>query len=103
LILGNDWNPNALYYAERKGIGYPTVAGVPFPSPLFEESLAKFTNEDRLGAVVVNEQILAGPDQALVMAQLERLGMSPNGTRTAFGLAFPARDLAGLANGSSNP
>jgi hypothetical protein len=103
LILGNDWNPNAFYYAERKGIGYPTVAGVPFPSPLFEESLAKFTNEDRLGAVVVNEQILAGPDKALVMTQLERLGMSPNGTRTAFGLAFPARDLAGLANGNLNP
>lgn len=52
LILGNDWNPNAFYYAERKGIGYPTVAGVPFPSPLFEESLAKFTNQDRLGGVL---------------------------------------------------
>jgi hypothetical protein len=103
LILGNDWNPNAHFYAERKGIGYPTVAGVPFPSTLFEDSLAKFNNEDRLGAVVLNEQILAGPDKAPVIAQLERLGMSPNGTRTAFGLAFPARDLAGLANGNPNP
>ena len=103
LILGNDWNPNAFYYAERKGIGYPTVAGVPFPSPLFDESLAKFTNQDRLGAVVVNEQILTGPDRTLVIEQLEKLGMSPNGIRTAFGFAFPARDLAGLANGSPNP
>ena len=102
LILGNDWNPNAFYYAERKGIGYPTVAGVPFPSPLFEESLAKFTSEDRLGAVVINEQLLLGPDRSLLMAQLERLGMAPTGTRTGFGIAFPAADLAGLANGVSN-
>jgi len=103
LILGNDWNPNAFYYAERKGIGYPSVAGVPFPSPLFEESLTKFTKEDRLGAVVVSEQILAGPDKPLLMPQLERLGMSLKGTRTGFGVAFPALDLAGLANGVSNP
>jgi hypothetical protein len=103
LILGNDWNPNALYYAERKGIGYPSVAGVPFPSPLFEESLTKFTKEDRLGAVVINEQILTGFDKPLLMAQLERLGMSPKATRTGFGVAFPALDLAGLANGVSNP
>lgn len=102
LILGNDWNPNAFYYAERKGIGYPTVAGVPFPSPLFEESLTKFTSEDRLGAVVINEQLLLGPDRSLLMAQLERLGMAPTGTRTGFGIAFPAADLAGLANGVSN-
>ncbi len=94
LILGNDWNPNALYYAERKGIGYPSVAGVPFPSPLFEESLTKFTKEDRLGAVVVSEQILTGLDKPLLMAQLERLGMSPKATRTGFGVAFPAKDLS---------
>jgi hypothetical protein len=103
LILGNDWNPNAFYYAERKGIGYPSVAGVPFPSPLFEESLTKFTKEDRLGAVVISEQILAGPDKPLLMAQLERLGMSLKGTRTGFGVAFPALDLDMLANGVSNP
>jgi len=103
LILGNDWNPNALYYAERKGIGYPSVAGVPFPSPLFEKSLTKFTKEDRLGAVVINEQILTGLEKPLLMAQLERLGMSPKATRTGFGVAFPALDLAGLANGVSNP
>jgi hypothetical protein len=94
LILGNDWNPNALYYAERKGIGYPSVAGVPFPSPLFEKSLTKFTKEDRLGAVVINEQILTGLDKPLLMAQLERLGMSPKATRTGFGVAFPAKDLS---------
>jgi hypothetical protein len=94
LILGNDWNPNAFYYAERKGIGYPSVAGVPFPSPLFEESLLKFTKEDRLGVVVINEQILTGLDKPLLMAQLERLGMSPKATRTGFGVAFPAKDLS---------
>ncbi len=103
LIFGNDFNPNAFYYAERKGIGYPSVAGVPFPSPLFEESLTKFTKEDQLGAVVISEQILAGPDKPLLMAQLERLGMSLKGTRTGFGVAFPALDLDMLANGVSNP
>jgi hypothetical protein len=103
LILGNDWNPNALYYAERKGIGYPSVAGVPFPSPLFEESLTKFTKEDQLGTVVISEQILAGQDKPLLMAQLERLGMSLKGMRTGFGVAFPALDLDMLASGVSNP
>lgn len=25
LIVGNDWNPNSLYYAERSGLAFPTA------------------------------------------------------------------------------
>lgn len=51
----------------------------------YVESLMKFIKEDQFGAVVVSEQILSGPEQVLLMAQLERLRISPKRTRTGFG------------------
>ena len=93
LILGNDWNPNALYYAERKGIGYPTVAGVPFPSPIFDESLKLFNEQDCLGAVVISEALFTGQNRDLFLEWLDKLGMSKSEIRTGFGLMFPALDL----------
>lgn len=95
LILGNDWNPNSLYYAERKGIAFPTADWIPLPGPQLDESLANLGPDERLGAVVVNEQLLNAGNQAFFADYLQKLGMSSQGQRTAFGLLFPARDLGG--------
>jgi len=95
LILGNDWNPNSLYYAERKGIAFPTADWIPLPGPQLDESLANLGPDERLGAVVVNEQLLNAGNQAFFADYLQKLGMSSQGQRTAFGLLFPARNLGG--------
>jgi 4-amino-4-deoxy-L-arabinose transferase-like glycosyltransferase len=93
LILGNDWNPNSLYYAERKGIAFPTADWIPVPGPQLDESLANLGPNERLGAVVVNEQLLNAGNQAFFAGYLQNLGMSSQGQRTAFGILFPALDL----------
>jgi hypothetical protein len=93
LIVGNDWNPNSLYYAERKGIAFPTASWIPFPGPQLDESLAKLDPAEALGAVVINERLISTDNQAGISAILEKLGMSREGTRTPFGILFPALDL----------
>ncbi len=95
LIIGNDWNPNSLYYAERKGIAFPTANWIPLPGPQLDESLANLGWDERLGAVVVNEQLLNSENQGFFSNYLQKLGMSRQGQRTAFGILFPASDLAG--------
>jgi len=93
LIAGHDWNPNALYYAERKGIAYPTSGGIQFPGPQLTESLAMLGPEEKLGAVVIAEPLLSQENQAALASILQQLGMSQEGSRTAFGIMFPAEDL----------
>ena len=94
LILGNDWNPNSLYYAERKGIAFPTADWIPLPGPQLEESLKNLEPDEQLGAVVVNEQLLASANQAFFTNFLQQRGMLLEGKRTAFGILFPAVDLS---------
>jgi hypothetical protein len=93
LIVGNDWNPNSLYYAERKGIAFPTASWIPFPGPQLDASLAMLDPTEALGAVVINERLLSPANQSGIAAILEKLGMSGQGTRTPFGILFPALDL----------
>lgn len=93
LILGNDWNPNALYYAQRRGIAFPLGPKIPFPGAQLTESLGKLTFDERLGAVLVSEVMLAEGSQSFWVEQFTRLGISTSGTQTAFGLLFPANDL----------
>jgi hypothetical protein len=93
LILGNDWNPNSLYYAERKGVAFPIADWIPLPGPQLEESLKNLGPEEQLGAVVVTEQWLTPVNQAFFTDFLKRRGMSLEGKRTAFGILFPAIDL----------
>jgi hypothetical protein len=93
LILGNDWNPTALYYAQRKGIAFPLRPEIPFSGPQLTESLEKLTVEERLGAVVVTEAMLSQASQAFWADQFAKLGISTSATQTPFGLLFPASDL----------
>ncbi|MEI8293871.1 MAG: glycosyltransferase family 39 protein [bacterium] len=92
LILGNDWSPNSLYYAERKGIAFPTADWIPLPGTQLQESLKNLGSDEQLGAVVVNEQLLTSANQAFFTNFLQQRGMSLEGKRTAFGILFPAVD-----------
>ena len=93
LIVGNDWNPNSLYYAERKGIAFPIFPTIQFPGYQLNESLAKLDPRERVGAVVINERLLTPDNKTGISAILEKLGASHQGTRTPFGIMFPAQDL----------
>jgi hypothetical protein len=94
LIVGNDWNPNSLYYAQRKGIAFPSAKWIPFPGPQIEESLALFNQDEALGAIVVNPRLIEGPqNQEFWNAFLQERGFSISGTSTAFGIIFPTLDL----------
>jgi hypothetical protein len=98
LIVGHDWNPFALYYAERKGIAQPASEGIRFPGPEFNEALTLLGPDDKLGAVVFAEPLLTPENQAPLTAILQQLGMSRNGQRTAFGVMFVAEDLQPTAS-----
>ncbi len=93
LVLGHNWSAHPLYYAERKGIDFPELPSIPFPGPQLAESLAKFSKEEKLGAVVIAESLLTQENQAVFASVLQQLGMSREGSRTAFGIMFPAEDL----------
>ena len=92
LVLGNDWNPNSLYYAKRRGIAFPTYRTIPFPGPQLEESLKLLGEEEALGGVVVNEQLLQGEQAVIIRDWLEVKGFDLEGTRTAFGVLFSKSD-----------
>ncbi|MEM4727193.1 MAG: hypothetical protein QXD04_02930, partial [Candidatus Bathyarchaeia archaeon] len=92
LVVGNDWNPNSLYYADRRGIAFPTFKTIPFPGPQLEESLAKLDPEEALGAVVVNPALLQSHPKVIEEFLTVR-GFSRQGTPAAFGVIFPALDL----------
>ena len=97
LIVGNDWNPNSLYYAERRGIAYPASGGIQFPGPQLTESLAMLGPNEKLGAVVISSALLTAENQAKLASILQQLGMSLNGQNTPFGVLFPAEDLQVVA------
>jgi hypothetical protein len=78
--------------AERKGIAYPTSGGIQFPGPHLTESLAMLGSDEKLGAIVIAEPLLTQENQAALAGILQQLGMSQQGSRTAFGVIFPARD-----------
>lgn len=92
LIVGHDFNPVGLYYAERKGIAQPTCAGIRFPGPEFEEAISLLGSDDKLGAAVFADALITAENEPTIAAVLRQLGMSPHGSRTAFGVLFPAND-----------
>lgn len=96
LIVGNGWNPNSLYYAERKGIAFPfsgVDVDIQFPGNELEESLKQLLPNEKLGAVVIAESMLAEDKDKNIPAILNSLGISSTGVRTPFGVLFPAFDL----------
>ncbi len=88
LILGNDWNPIALYYAGRKGLAFPLGPRFPFPGSQLDQALHDLHGE--LGGVVVTPQMLQSAGEGFWVDFLTREGMSTNGIQTAFGILFPS-------------
>ena len=94
LVVGNDWNPIALYYAERKGIAWPDNMLGEFPGIRLAESIALLTKEEAVGAVVFDNRLLTEANQPAIARILDRLGMVKEGLQTPFGAFFVAVDLS---------
>lgn len=86
LILGNDWNPVALYYAGRKGLAFPLGPNIPFPGPQLDQALQELRGE--LAGVVITPQMLQAADYGFWVDFLSRQGVSANGSPMAFGVLF---------------
>jgi hypothetical protein len=86
LILGNDWNPVALYYAGRKGLAFPLGPNIPFPGPQLDQALQELRGE--LAGVVITPQMLQAADHGFWVDFLSRQGVSANGSPMAFGVLF---------------
>ena len=91
LILSLNWNSNAHYYAQRKGIAFPTGDGFSFDGKELQESLASLAPDEKLGGVVINNDFLVEPNKAFFSNLLQVLGMETSGSQTPFGILFPAR------------
>ncbi len=101
LILGDDWNPTALYYAERKGIAWPDDMLGEFPGARFTAATALLHEDEAIGAVVFHPRLATEANSAAISKILDELGMSKDGTPTPFGMLFPALDLAQAARDST--
>jgi hypothetical protein len=92
LVLSQNWNPNAHYYAERKGISFPTSDRLfEFDGKELKQSLALLSPEEKLGAIVINPSFLTQENQSFFFGLLQSLGMQTNGFASPFGIIFPAR------------
>jgi hypothetical protein len=91
LILSLNWNSNAHYYAQRKGIAFPTGDGFSFDGKELQESLASLAPDEKLGGVVINNDFVVEPNKAFFSNLLQVLGMETSGSQTPFGILFPAR------------
>ena len=96
IILSQNWNPNAHYYAERKGISFPTSDRIfAFDGQELRDSLGLLSPEEKLGAVVINGEYLSKENQPFFFRLLKDLGMQTNGYSSPFGIVFPAVDSTG--------
>lgn len=95
LILSRDWNPNAHYFAERKGISFPTGDRLfEFDGKTLHESITLLSPGEALGAVVINPEFLTEQNALYFSNLLRKLGMRETGLPSPFGIVFPAIDLA---------
>ena len=88
LIVSENWNPCALYYAERKGLAFPMSDGLSLQGPEFELSIKMLSSKDRLGAVLISPSQMSEKPHEVLSALLDQLGMSQNGMHTPFGIFF---------------
>ena len=91
LILSQNWNPNAHYFAQRKGVSFPTGDNFAFDGEELQQSLTLLDLNEKLGAVVINQDFLTQENQPFFFGLLQSLGMQTNGFASPFGIVFPAR------------
>jgi hypothetical protein len=88
IIIGQDWNPTALYYAGRKGIMLPAKSTDPFND--LQKCIAKLDPDEVVGAVCIAQSILTPENQEAFARALNLWGVSLQGTPSPFGVLFIA-------------
>ena len=94
MVIGNDWDPTPVYYSKRKSMSVPApYASFPSLETQVYESLANLGADEKLGALVINKQLLQSQNEQNFYATLHRLGIARQGIPSRFGVIFPAIDL----------
>jgi len=93
LIVGNDWNPNSVYYAKRKGLAFPAADWIPFPGAQLDRFFALLNEGETLGGVIISPRLLDDKNQGFWNEFLRDKHISTQGTPTAFGVLFPSSDF----------
>jgi hypothetical protein len=88
VIIGQDWNPTALYYAGRKGIMLPGKSADPFND--LQKSISLLDPSEAIGAVCIAPSMLTAENQESFARALGGWGMSLQGQPSPFGALFPA-------------
>ncbi len=88
VIIGQDWNPTALYYAGRKGIMLPVKSKDPFND--LQKCISKLDANESIGAVCVAQSILTPENQEALARAFKMWGVGLQGTPSPFGVLFIA-------------
>ena len=88
VIIGQDWNPTALYYAARKGIMVPGKSTDPFGD--LQKSISLLDPSEAVGAVCIAQSLLTANNQESFARTLSSWGISLQGQPSPFGAVFSA-------------
>lgn len=89
VIIGQDWNPTALYYAGRKGIMLPGKSSDPFND--LQKCMVKLDVNEYVGAVCIAESLFNTQNETAYAHALVQWGMSLEGKKMPFGVTFAAQ------------
>lgn len=92
IVIGNDWNPAPLYYAQRKGIAVPGKSTGALAEAPFLRSLALLESEEQPAAVLVEGGFWTDANRPALESFLRGHGFSVRGRPCHFGLLFHAAD-----------
>jgi hypothetical protein len=87
MIIGQDWNPTALYYAGRRGIMLPSKSTDPFYD--LQKSISLLDPSEAIGAVCIAPTMLTAENQESFARALAVWGMSLQSQPSPFGMLFP--------------
>jgi len=86
VIIGQDWNSTALYYAGRKGIMLPSKSTDPFGD--LNKSIALLDPSEAVGGVCIAQSMLTSNNQESIARALSLWRMSLQGQPSPFGVLF---------------
>ncbi len=90
VIIGQDWNPTALYYAGRRGIMLPIKSADPFND--LQKSVALLEPVEAVGAVCIGQNLLIKENEEGFNHLFNKWNVSPKGEQTPFGVLFNKKE-----------
>jgi hypothetical protein len=90
LLYASGWDPSTAYYAGRKAI--TDTQNLSLDDPRFRNSLAKLARGEKVGAMIINDDVKTSPE--FVAARLQFFHLNPLPIATRWGKAYVRVDAA---------